>query len=224
MDNNGLGGGLSLVGSLYPTWPQPVPPSANPLDADYITLSAWSSTTTFPPGWDPSTDPLPAGFIESQTGTLKTNGSVTVTFSNAVSKTGSYYLRVIHRNALESWSTSPFVFGSTTAGVPYDFTTSQGQTKGNNSIDVGTPLLESPTFAFFSGDIASDAVPGIVGLQDGKISSEDYGSMETAVYFTILGYQFEDIWQDQNSVGIAESADYGGEENNVYFTRVAQRP
>jgi hypothetical protein len=190
MNTNGSGGCLFVTGG-----------SVNPLDADYVTLSAMSSTSPF-------------GLVESKTGILKTNGTINVAFSNAVANGSSYYIKVTHRNALETWSAAPVVLSATTALSPYDFSSAQTQAYGGNMSD-----LFDGNWALFSGDI-SDAGTATVGVQDAIIESQDYGDMENAVYVTLLGYVTEDITGD----GIVESADYGLMENNVYFTRVLQRP
>ncbi len=190
MNTSGLGGCLFTTSQ-----------SLNPLHADYVTLSAMSSTS-------------PHALIESQTGILKTDGTINVLFSSAIVPGSSYYLRVTHRNALETWSALPVIFSATSALNPYDFSNSQSSAYGNNLSD-----LFDGNWAIFSGDI-SDAATATIGVQDGIIESQDYGDMENAVYVTLLGYVVEDITGD----GIVESADYGLMENNVYYTRVIQRP
>jgi hypothetical protein len=201
MENATYGGAASAPfgGCLYHTGV-----TANPTDADYVILSAM--------------DPLPPhNLIEAQTGILKTDGSINVAFTNAVSSTGSYYIRVQHRSSIETWSASAIVIGTTTALLPYDFTSSQSSAFGGNLADQG-----DGTWGLFSGDITDEGygLGGIVPFQDGIIASGDYGDMETATYFTQLGYVIADITGD----GIVESADYGLIENNVYYTRLVVRP
>lgn len=85
--------------------------------------------------------------------------SVTLTapfvFKNAAS--GTYYLQIIHRNAIEEWSKAggeSFTKGITSN---YDFTSSQSQAFGNNMILVGSK------YCFYSGDVVKD---GVVDLSD----------------------------------------------------------
>ena len=76
-------------------------------------------------------------------------------FKNAAS--GTYYLQIIHRNAIEEWSKTG---GETfTKGITsnYDFTSLQSQAFGNNMILVGSK------FCFYSGDVVRD---GVIDLSD----------------------------------------------------------
>jgi hypothetical protein len=190
MNTSGSGGCYYVTGQ-----------SANPLDADVISVSAMASTS-------------PYALVQSQNAILKTNGTVQVSFTSPVAAGTSYYIRVTHRNHLETWSAAPVMFSATTALAPYDFSSAASQAYLSNQADLG-----DGNYALFGGDI-SDAGSATVCLQDGIIESQDYGDMENAVYVTLLGYVCEDITGD----GIVESADYGLMENNVYFTRVVQRP
>jgi hypothetical protein len=190
MNTSGIGGCLYKVGL-----------STDPADADYVTLSAMNENP-------------PYNLIEAQTGILKTDGSINVTFSQAVTAGTAYYIRITHRNALETWSAIPVILSNTSSGTPYDFTNLQSKAYSNNMAD----LLDG-SWGLFSGDI-SDAGTATVGIQDGIIESQDYGDMENAVYVTLLGYVTEDITGD----GLVESADYGLMENNVYYTRVVIKP
>ena len=185
--------------------------SIDPNDADYVILSAM--------------DPVTYNLIEAQTGILKTDGSINVTFTNAVSKTLPYFIRVQHRNSIETWSANPQILGATTALAPYDFTTAANKAFASNMVDIGD-VYGQPTgtvWAIFSGDISPDAGfpgAGIIGLQDGIVASDDYGLMETATYLTYLGYVQEDITGD----GIVASDDYGLIETNTYYTRIVHSP
>jgi hypothetical protein len=200
MNNLGTGGCLYVTGlSLFST------------DADYVTISLFNPNALPPIFLN--------GFVESKTGILKTNGSIQVTFTNAVASATQYWIRITHRNSVETWSKTPVEISATTALQPYDFTNNQTQAYGNNLIDVGSPFGDPPAWAIFSGDI-SDAETTIIGIQDDVIESQDYSDMESAVYYTYVGYVTEDITGD----GIVESADYGLIENNTYFTRHAIRP
>jgi hypothetical protein len=184
MDNFGGGGCLFLTGV-----------SADPTHSDVVTISAMN--------------PITLAVVESVTDTLKTNGTVSVTFSPAVVVGNSYYIKVIHRSAIETWSADSVLFSATTS---YDFSTAQTQAFGGNMIQVGTSFPpDTATWAFFSGDISD---PGLgVGFQDGIVESTDYADMENAVYNIAGGYVVEDITGDN----IVESADYALMENAVIF-------
>lgn len=76
-------------------------------------------------------------------------------FKNAPN--GSYYIQLIHRNTIETWSKSggeSFTKGLTSN---YDFTSAQSQTYGNNAIQVGSK------WCIYSGDVTVD---GAVDLSD----------------------------------------------------------
>ncbi len=185
MNNSGLGGCLYKVGA-----------SSNPNDVDSVRLTLMDKNSHEP--------------IESSTSILKTDGSVNFYFHGATE--GYYYLKLNHRNTIETWSANPVLLSN--AGT-YDFTTFQNKAYGNNMIET----VDHMGWAIFSGDI-SDAETATVGLQDGVVESQDYSDMETAVPITLLGYHVEDITGD----GVVESDDYGLMENGVYYTRVAIKP
>lgn len=190
MNNSGSGGCLFITGQ-----------STNLLDADFVTVSAMLPGTPF-------------SLVESQTVVLKIDGSLHVTFSSGVITGNAYYLRITHRNSLETWSTSPVVISSTSSGSPYNFTSSAAKAYGGNESNLG-----DGNFGIFSGDI-SDALSATIGLQDGVIESQDYSDMQNAVYATLLGY----VTQDITGNGIVESEDYVLMENNIYFFRMKILP
>lgn len=130
---------------------------------------------------------------------LSTDGTASVNFN---SLSGSYYLVLKHRNALETWSAAPISFSGT---VSYDFTTAAGKAYGNNQANIG-----GGAFAMYSGDIN----------QDGAIESEDYTRMENDVLQILFGYYSSDLTGD----GTVESADYTLMENNLLQIIFAARP
>jgi hypothetical protein len=183
MDNYGSGGCLFVCGI-----------SANPDDADTITVSLL--------------EPQHLSLIETQRGILQTNGLLTVQFFQAV-QNNLFFIRIQHRNALETWSANPIVMQSITN---YDFTDSVSKAFGNNMINVGTQL--QPHWAFYSGDISDGNLLQLgVGYQDGIIEAQDYTDMENALGLT--GYQYQDLTGN----GIADSADWFIMEANVYAIR-----
>lgn len=76
-------------------------------------------------------------------------------FKNASS--GTYYIQIIHRNALETWSKNGGE--SVTNGIlaNYDFTTSQSNAYGGNTI------LNGSKWCLFSGDVSRD---GAIDITD----------------------------------------------------------
>ena len=185
MNNDNVGGLLYLLGY-----------STNFNDVDTVIISAMNSVTH--------------SIVDSKKGILKTNGTVHVTFGSSVLQGTVYYIKVNHRNAIETWSSVPVLLSNI-----YDFTSMQSKAYGNNMI----LTYDNIGWSFYSGDI-SDANTATLGVQDGVIESQDYSDMENAVSFTLTGYRVEDITGD----GIVESSDYSIEEGNLYFTRSLVRP
>lgn len=83
MNNGGSGGMLKLLGI-----------SANAADVDTVYISAMGSAA-------------PYNQIDKKAGILKTDGTVRVTFGASVLSGTSYYIKVNHRNSLETWSSLP---------------------------------------------------------------------------------------------------------------------
>jgi hypothetical protein len=183
--------------------------SADPADVDFVSVTFFKG--------DPDVE-LGHQVGYPQTGIVKVDGSLNIDNILEIPD-GAYFLRINHRNTLETWSSEAVEMakGQTTE---FDFSVKEERAFGNNMIDVATSLGEStPVYAFFSGDI-SDASSGITGTQDGIVESQDLADMDNAVYITKIGYIAEDITGD----GIAESADEAIMDNNVYSTRIVKRP
>jgi hypothetical protein len=114
---------------------------------------------------------------------LNTNGTAMASFP---ALTGSHYIVIRHRNALETWSAAPVTMGDS---VSYDFTTSASQAYGNNQVSVA-----SGVFALWSGDLNQDgAIPLILfGYErsdltgDGVVESSDYLLMENNIPFILF--------------------------------------
>jgi hypothetical protein len=186
MNNFGAGGCLFVTSN-----------SMNALDADTIEVSAIHPVTLVP--------------LDVKKVIMKTNGTASVTFSPSVVAGNSYYIRVRHRNALETWSALPVLMNATTN---YDFTTASNKAFGNNMIQT----FDAAGWAFYSGDI-SDGSLG-VNHQDGVVEAQDYLDMENAVQTILVGYVTEDISGD----GVVEATDYLIMENNVSGLRFTNHP
>jgi len=108
---------------------------------------------------------------------------------------GTYYLQVIHRNSIETWSKSG---GETfTEGLKgnYDFTTSQSQAYGSNMI------LISGKYCIYSGDVN----------QDGVIDGSDLSLIDNAAYNFATGY----ILANLNGDEIVDGSDVAIADNNA---------
>lgn len=101
----------------------------------------------------------PYAIVDSTKRRFSSNGFVLAPFDNAASGQ-SYYLQLLHRNAVETWSAVPVFFDPLTAQADYDFTTSMDRAYGSNMIEIDTSPLEH---AIFSGDVNKD---GVVDLSD----------------------------------------------------------
>lgn len=88
----------------------------------------------------------PSTTVASGTAVLSVNGNATIEFPSSVAG-GSYYIVVLHRNAVQTWSALPVTFSSTTS---YDFATSSSQSYNGNVKE-----MEPGTWALYSGDISS---------------------------------------------------------------------
>lgn len=146
--------------------------------------------------------------VECLDGILNTDGSVSCVFSSAVFG-NSYYIRVRHRSAIETWSAVPQIMSSLTS---FDFTTSAQQAYGGNMAEV-----EPGIWAFWSGDIADGAT---YGTQDGFIGANDTSQLENALNLFNTGYDTGDITGD----GIVESSDYSLMENNAGLLILSVHP
>ncbi len=119
-------------------------------------------------------------------------------FSRAVS--GGYYISVIHRNSIETWSIAPGLFF--VAGVPmsYDFTSSAGQAFGNNQVQVSsTPVA----FAVYGGDVN----------RDGIVDAVDASSADNDAFNFVAGYVQTDITGDL----IVDAEDAAIIDNNAFL-------
>ena len=188
MDNGGAGGLLYM---------QSVP-GATITDVDTIRVSLMDATTFAP--------------VATALGILQTNGVLVTTFPTATP--GSYYIKLVHRNALESWSAAPVTMGGSTAS--YNFSSAANKAYGDNQTEVSPGV-----WAIYSGDISDVNITGLgLGYQDGVVESQDYADMEAANAVNSGGYIPEDITGD----GVTESTDYAIMEGNNAVNRGVQRP
>ena len=102
-------------------------------------------------------------------------------FANA--SNGTYYIRVNHRNSIETWSKTggePFVQGTT---MSYDFTSAAAKAYGNNMINVDASPVR---YAVYGGDID----------QDGYIDLNDISLVFNAASIFLSGYVVTDVTGD----------------------------
>ena len=120
--------------------------------------------------------------VESKKVYMKTSGNDTVKYLTAANGT-NYYLQLVHRNALETWSAGPIMFAGYYSG--YDFSTNDGQAYGNNQ------LLKGSRYCLYSGDSNSDGIVDINDLSD--IDNDAFGFVGGYVVTDINGDGFIDL-------------------------------
>ena len=158
--------------------------SADPTDADDITISAMDAATLV--------------IVETHIWRLKTDGTVSVSFSGPATTGNSYYIQVLHRNSLETWSKNPVPF---TSIINYDFTTASTQAY-DDGLNLPMKLVASnpERWAFFNGDINHDG-----GVDSQDMSPEEFDSSAGA-----FGYNLTDL----NGDGASDALDMTIIENN----------
>jgi len=136
---------------------------------------------------------FPYAFADSQKVVLSSNGTASITFTNAAE--GSYYIVIRHRNHLETWSALPQTF-TLNSELSYDFTTAQTQAFGNNLIySIGA-------WCIYGGDVN----------QDGFIDGADMAILDNDLYNYVSGYVAADVNGDQ----FVDGADMAILDNNLY--------
>ena len=163
MNNGGLGGCLFLSGA-----------SANPLDADTIYVNAMNANS-------------PYDEVDRKPGILKTNGDITVNFGPAVVANTSYYLKINHRNSVETWSKNPVLLTPTTS---YSFSSNASQAFDDNEV----ATFDNFGFAIYSGDIN----------QDGSIDATDFLELDPSIQNGDGGYLVGDL----NGDGSVDASDF----------------
>jgi CHRD domain len=132
----------------------------------------------------------PFATVATTKGYLDANGKVSLGFPNATSGT-NYYIQILHRNALETWSGSTVAF--TLHYSSYDFTTSASQGYGSNLI------LKGSKYCNYSGDVNQDGTIDISDLQD--IDNDGFNFVSGYVPTDVNGDNFVDV----SDAGIAEN-------------------
>lgn len=144
----------------------------NTMVADTVTVNLRSTVSPYP-------------LISSAKAFLNSSGNASMNFSGAANGT-NYYIQLLHRNAIETYSGVPFSF--TANAGSYDFTTAGSQALGTNLILKGSEYCE------YSGDVDHN---GFIDLSDLIIVVNDGNSFVT-------GYVVSDIDGDGN-VNLADA-------------------
>ena len=120
----------------------------------------------------------PYNIVSESKSVLQTNGQIR--FSGNASLGQSYYIVLIHRNTVQSWSANPVTI---TENTFYDFTSDATQAYGANQIEV-----EPNTWALYSGDIEPDE----------NVDLLDLGDLESDITNFSFGYVATDLNGDGN--------------------------
>ena len=108
--------------------------------------------------------------------------------------TGNYYIQVVHRNSVQTWSSVPvsFINGNTST---FDFQATQTNAYGNNQV------LKSGKWCIYSGDIN----------QDGTVDASDLSGVENDAASGMNGYIPSDVTGDN----FVDAEDLSIVENNA---------
>ncbi len=117
---------------------------------------------------------IPFSTLYTQIGTLSINGLVNVNYPNNVIG-HSYYIVVIHRNTIETWSSVPVLLNF--INNSYDFTNAANKAYGDNLKE------NNGVFLMYSGDIN----------QDGAVDFNDYPMLDIGSRNGELGYLSTDL-------------------------------
>jgi hypothetical protein len=177
MGNGGSGGCLYLYGA-----------SSVPTDVDSVRIALVDSVTGMA--------------LAEGTGIVQDDGSLHVAWYDSLLIGSRCYIRINHRNTLETWSAQPVTVDSVTT---YDFTSSVTSAFGSNLRDLG-----NGRFALWSGDVN----------QDGLIEATDYSMIENDVLNFAYGYIGSDLTGDL----LVEATDYSIVENNLMMFLFTIRP
>jgi len=139
----------------------------------------------------------PYAMVQSVRTVLHQDGTAICSF---ISVSGSYYIVVKHRNAIQTWSAAPVAMGALPAS--YNFSTAVNQAYGDNQVEVATGI-----WAFFSGDVEIDENMDLL----------DLGLVETDINNFEFGYRATDINGDGN-VDLLDSPALEANINNFIFS------
>ncbi|QLH46066.1 MAG: hypothetical protein HWD58_10795 [Bacteroidota bacterium] len=144
--------------------------SSTPNGSDTLTVSLHDANTL--------------NLVHSSRIILNQNGVSFFTLPATIS--GPHYLRIQHRNHIETWSAQPISIGSLSH---YGFQSSASQAYGSNQVEV-----EPGVYALFSGDINQDGVVDGLDYNDWELDNNNF----TAGYFST----------DLNGDGIVDGLDF----------------
>jgi hypothetical protein len=128
----------------------------------------------------------PHALITSDKVVMKSDGTTSISFPSGLSNS-SYYISIIHRNCIETWSKNPVLLSAVTN---YDFTTSASQAFGDNL----KSTFDNLYYAIYSGDIN----------RDGAIDGSDFLDLDPSIQMGDGGYLIGDL----NGDGAVDGSDF----------------
>jgi hypothetical protein len=108
----------------------------------------------------------PYNLIDQSKTVIYNQGSGTVSFNTATN--GNYYIQINHRNSIETWSSSPVNIKSNLN--EYDFTTSESQAFGNNTV------LKDGRYCDYSGDVNQSGEINLTDVVETYNQSADFAT------------------------------------------------
>ncbi len=108
----------------------------------------------------------PYGIVASKKGVLNTDGTISISFAPI---TGSFYIAILHRNTIQTWSTNPVSVGA--VPVLYDFTTEAAKAFGNNMKQEGAG--PGAIWVLYTGDLNQDEFIDPFDFGDFDIDSQN---------------------------------------------------
>ena len=146
-------------------------------------------------------DPTTFALVATTNALLKTDGTANCTFSSFYS--GSYYIAIKHRSAVQTWSSNPFLLS--TFPPNYDFTTNASKAYGSNMIEV-----ETGVWGFYTGDMN----------QDEAIDNSDSTNLFEDIENSAFGY----LTTDLNGDGAIDNSDTNDFFNNIESSIYSNHP
>ncbi|HRB01630.1 MAG TPA: hypothetical protein PK294_14445 [Ignavibacteria bacterium] len=117
-------------------------------------------------------------------------------FSNVI--TGQYFISVIHKNSITTWSSVPVNYNSS-SGMNYNFTDQQSKAFGNNMMLIDSNPV---SYGIYSGDVNRDGAVDLPDLMQVEIDLENF----------MTGNLITDI----NGDNLVDNSDYTIVENNSF--------
>ena len=144
---------------------------------------------------------------------LNDSASSVVNFSTLTGKfnmnhaaTGDYYIVVMHRNTVETWSANAVAFSST-GNISYDFTSAVSKAYGNNMWQIDTNPVR---FGIYSGDVN----------KDGTVDATDLAAIDNDAANFVGGYVVTDLTGDN----FVDGTDFAIADNNAAIFVSVIRP